>query len=214
MLDENFSLNSSRSQSLQSNGELSAADISRSVSPCSIPTNPFPKPNFSVADLTTTFANQRLISDAQIWNDSCEAYASTEDDAGWRLDSSSDEMDQHSRSRSRSNHTSRRLQRQFNTRLLCSGAHQNAISELIARMVNSEEQCAISQSNPTTPRDEMEGFATDGSNTDSSHWSNTIPRSRMSSSERKVSCAGIHKSTRFRHDHRYGRIRPSERKSS
>ncbi|KXL46242.1 hypothetical protein M433DRAFT_144558 [Acidomyces richmondensis BFW] len=152
MFDENFSFDTARSPSLRSTKASSTRDTSRSVSPCS-PISPFSAPpGFSVTDLAASFATQRLHGRAQICYDSCEAYAANDDDAGWVIHSSIEEAEASPLARTRTypprparpHSPSQRLQRQLNSRLLCSTSHHRDISALVAQMVESNEQCSIS----------------------------------------------------------------------
>ncbi|SMR50899.1 unnamed protein product [Zymoseptoria tritici ST99CH_1A5] len=147
-----------RSSSLTSTTTRSS---SRSVSPCSSR----PDQIYTVTDLAASFQNSKLLRrDAQICYDSCDAYANTaDDDAAWAIPSMEEDEDEDvvnvpvlswAKSRSRTgtatteranSPTSRRNQRQVSTRRLCSSAtHRRDIEALVKRMVEREEQCAIS----------------------------------------------------------------------
>ncbi|KJX92850.1 hypothetical protein TI39_contig5818g00001 [Zymoseptoria brevis] len=145
-----------RSPSLTSTTTRSS---SRSVSPCSS----HPDQIYTVTDLAASFQNSKLLRrDAQICYDSCDAYANTaDDDASWAIPSMETEDVEEdvpalwcATSRSRtgtatteraSSPTSRRNQRQVSTRRLCrSATHRRDIEALVKRMVEREDQCAIS----------------------------------------------------------------------
>ncbi|EMC99092.1 hypothetical protein BAUCODRAFT_391215 [Baudoinia panamericana UAMH 10762] len=183
MFDENFTFDTPRSPSLDSSNSPSTRAPSRSVSPCS-PTTPFPAPSFSVTDLAAQFGNSRIERRAQICYDSCAAYAACDDDAGWYVGPSIDDdnLDKAPTSYSRRDslrparpHSpTQRSRRQCNARLLCSASHHRDIAALVARMVDSGEQCSVSASSNVAMDAEDEGY-------DSSSQSLTPAQSRRSS---------------------------------
>ena len=216
MFDENFSFDTPRSPSLDS-ATGTTRDSSRSVSPCSA-AGPFPQPRFSVTDLAVQFADQRLRQDSRIYYDSCEAYANTDNDDDWSIPSiETDDITALSRSRTfpqRPHSPSRRIQRQVNTRLLCTPSHRRDVAALVARMVETEEQCSV-----MTPVPEDEGY-------DSSDDTVVMPTARRASiataksrqdyrrsSDLNTTGACVSKSVRFRKD-RNRRIRSSEKATS
>lgn len=179
---ENFTFDAPRSPSLGSENATSTRETSRSVSPCS-PTGPFPPPRFTVTDLAASFANSRLRADSQICYDSCEAYANTDDDAGWEVPG--DDFPQASRTRTRtllqrSHSPSRRMARQVSTRLLCSTTHAKDIAALVSRMVDSQEQCDVfpSGSSKNTIEVDDEGYDSD-EDTESRRSSLAVSKSRL-----------------------------------
>ena len=225
MFDENFTFDAPRSPSIGSSTNATR-DSSRSVSPCT-QSVPFAPPRFSVTDLAAQFADQRIRKDASIYYDSCETYANNDDDADWSIPSIDDDEDfkQLSRARTfptRSHSPSRRTQRQLNTRLLCTTSHHRDIATLVARMVNSKDQCSITPPGSTTPtrvaEDEDEGYNT-GSDVEMA-----VPTSRRSSvattksrvesrrgSDLRSGGACVNKSIRLRRDRNHRRIQQSER---
>nr|POE79659.1 hypothetical protein CFP56_07724 [Quercus suber] len=78
--------------------------------------------------------------------DPCDAYANLDDDdAGW-LVADSPTSDYHSasiRAGLAPRSAPHRSLRQSNARLLCSTAHRHDIAALVARMVHSQDQCAV-----------------------------------------------------------------------
>jgi len=159
MFDENFSFEPLRSPSLDSTNSTSTRNTSRSVSPCSA-VAPLPSPppaRLSISELASQFAGQRIHQASQVCYDSCEAYANLDDNAGWQIDGDDDDdgnacISRRSVRRSRTfpqrparpHSPSQRLQRQANARLLCSASHHRDISALVARMVESSDQCSVS----------------------------------------------------------------------
>lgn len=218
MFDENFTFDTPRSPSLDSNSNtLSTRDTSRSVSPCS-PTGPFPPPRFSVTDLAASFANSRLRHDSQICYDSCESYANMDDDAGWEIPAAEEsDFPEVSRSRTfpqRPHSPSRRLQRQVNTRLLCSMSHAKDIAALVSRC---KDQCNVISSGSVSPSvEEDEGYNSSENTVSQSRRSSMVPakvRSGMEyrrSSDFKTTGAYVSKATRFRKDKKHKRIRSAE----
>lgn len=165
MFDENFTFDCARSPSIGS-GSTATRDSSRSVSPCSA-SSPFPPPRLSVGDLAAQFADQRIRTESAICYDTCETYANNDgDDAGWSIPSVEDISDNSlSRSRTfpqRPHSPSRRIQRQVNTRLLCSASHHRDIAALVSRMVDSNEQCSVLSSGSRSPTNDDEGYGSDG----------------------------------------------------
>ncbi|CAK3757007.1 Hypothetical predicted protein [Lecanosticta acicola] len=225
MFDENFTFHTtSRTPSLDSTGNTSSTrQPSRSVSPCS-PITAFPQPRFSVTDLAATFASSRLRTDAQICYDSCDAYANPDDDAGWEIPLPDDDLSSiMSRSRtvpSRSHSPSRRIQRQLNTRLLCSISHARDISSLLNRMVDDKEQCNIlSQASLSSPVEVDEGYNSSDARpiiAESRRSSVAVSRTRMEfrrSSELKTTCARVAKPVQIRKRKDHKRIRSAESES-
>jgi hypothetical protein len=171
MFSPTFTFDAPRSPSLDSTNTTSTRDTSRSVSPCS-PTSAFPPPRYSVTDLAAQMDKQRLRSEAQICHQPCSAYANTDDDAVWALPplSGDEAMPTAVLRRVRTapvtgrstSPTSRRLQRQTNSRLLCSATHHKDIASLLERMVNTSEQCSVapptSLAVPTHPTEDDEGY--------------------------------------------------------
>lgn len=221
MFDENFSFDSPRSPSIDSNSNtLSTRDTSRSVSPCS-PTGPFTPPRFSVTDLAASFANSRLRHDSQICYDSCESYANMDDDAGWEIPAAEEnDFPEVARSRtfpSRPHSPSRRMQRQVNTRLLCSMSHAKDIASLVSRMVDCKEQCNVSSGTATSSIEEDEGYNSSETTLCQSRRSSMAPskvsRSGLEyrrSSDFKTTGAYVSKAMRFRKDKKHKRIRSAE----
>jgi hypothetical protein len=224
MFDENFTFDSPRSPSLGSSTSATR-DSSRSVSPCT-QSVPFPPPRFSVTDLAAQFADQRIRKESSICYDNCEPYANNDDDADWSIPLIDDDEEFKPLSRARTfparaHSPSRRTQRQLNTRLLCSTSHHRDIATLVARMVNSEDQCSITPPGSTTPtgvaEDEDEGYNT-GSDVEMA-----VPTSRRSSvatiksriesrrgSDLRSGGASVNKSIRLRRDRNHRRTRHSE----
>lgn len=209
MFDQNFTFDPLRSPSLDSSNASSTHDSSRSVSPCS-PTGPLPPPaRCSVNDLASQFDRQRLRQDAQICYQPCDSYANLDDDAGWAIpaaDSSLDDLDMSPPTRvrtapARSYSPSRRLQRQAQTRMLCSGTHHKDIAVLLEGMIDSSEQCSITK-RPSF-RDEDEGYdsAEAGDRVGSRRSSAVLsrrPTDYRRASDLNRTGASISKSIRFR----------------
>lgn len=209
MFNANFTFDGPRSPSEDSSNAPSTRDTSRSVSPCS-PTGPFPPPRFSVTDLAAQFDQQRIRPDSAICYQSCESYANTDDDdAAWALPPAAEgeELDMPVPSRvrtapERSYSPGRRLQRQANTRLLCSASHQDDIASLLSRMVDND-QCNITTREPRTSpsaarSSDDEGYESTGC---SSRRTSTVKRGleyRRASDMRRTG-ASICKDARFRH---------------
>lgn len=226
MFNENFSFDSPRSPSIESSS-AATRESSRSVSPCSN-SSPFPPPRFSVTDLAAQFADQRIHKRSAICYDNCDSYANNDDEAGWTIPSveEDEEFNQLQRSRTfpvRPHSPSRRTQRQLNTRLLCSTSHHRDIITLVARMVNTNDQCSITPPGSTTPTrvdEEDEGYNT-GSDVEMglpmSRRSSTVTvRSRVDSrggSHMRSTGACVSKSIRFRKDRNHRRIRSAEQQS-
>ena len=223
MFDENFSFDSPRSPSIGAS-TTGTTDSSRSVSPCS-PAGPFPPPRYSVTDLAAQFADQRLRREAPICYDSCEAYANNDDDADWAIPPiEDDDYNLLSRSRTfpqRPQSPSRRVQRQLNTRLLCSASHHRDIAALVTRMVDSNEQCSITPPGSTTPtrvEHDDEGYSSGNepalptSRRSSVATARTRPEFRRSS-DYKSGGTCVSKNIRFRKNDSHRRIRSSEKSS-
>lgn len=220
MFDENFSFDSPRSPSINSS-TAATRNSSRSVSPCSA-AGPFPPPRFSVTDLAAQFADQRIQKQTSICYDNCETYANNDDDADWSIPTiEDDEYNQLSRSRTfpqRPHSPSRRMQRQLNTRLLCTTSHHRDIAALVARMVNSKEQCSITppgSGSPTRAEVEDEGYDSgEGPTTTSTRRSSVATiKSRTDyrrSSDLKNGGACVSKNIRLRKDRNHRRIRTSD----
>ncbi|KAK0823196.1 hypothetical protein LTR73_008721 [Friedmanniomyces endolithicus] len=226
MFDDNFTFDTARSPSLDSSNAPTTRDTSRSVSPCStVP--PFPGSRFSVTDLAAQLADQRNRTDSRIRYDDCEAYAANDDDAGWTV-MPSIERDagiaplRHSststRQSSRPHSPSQRSQRQANARLLFTHSHRQDIAALVARMVQSKEQCSVSSSESlalTTTITEDEGYdSSDGSTAVHSRRSSVASARRVESrraSDVKSSGACVSKSIRFRRNKPLSRARTYER---
>ncbi|KAK1040910.1 hypothetical protein LTS16_010025 [Friedmanniomyces endolithicus] len=196
MFDDNFTFDTARSPSLDSSNAPSTRDTSRSVSPCStVP--PFPCSRFTVTDLAAQLADQRIHTDSRIRYDDCEAYAANDDDAGWTVMPSIEREAgvaplRHSststRQPSRPHSPSQRSQRQANARLLFTHSHRQDIAALVARMVQSKEQCSVSSSESlalTSTITEDEGY-------DSSDGSTSVHsrRSSVANARRKESRRG------------------------
>ncbi|KAI6791351.1 hypothetical protein KC361_g7373 [Hortaea werneckii] len=229
MFDDNFSFGTPRSPSLDSSNASSTRGTSRSVSPCS-PTGPFPAPSFSVTDLAAQFAGQRIRRDAQMCYDSCESYAAHDDDAGWAIPPADEEdLPQVSRSQTtpipRAHSPSTRIRRQANARLLCSSTHREDITALVARMVQSNDQCSVNPPpdslSTSAVIDEDEGY--DSSNesltpVQSRRCSITTSRSRVDfrrSSDMKKTGACVMKAARMRREKSgYARNRSAEKSTS
>ena len=222
MFNENFSFDSPRSPSLDSNTTTTTQQSSRSVSPCSA-AGPFPSPRFSVTDLATQFAGQRLRKESTICYDSCESYANNDDDAGWSIPPIDDDNCYSTLSRSRTfpqrpHSPSRRVQRQLHTRLLCTPSHHRDISALVSRMVDAKEQCSITPPGSTTPVDdhEDEGYSSSdepGLSSASRRSSVATVKSRQSyrrSSDMKSTGACVSKNVRFRRDRDPKRVQRAE----
>jgi len=219
MFDENFSFASPRSPSLNSSSGATR-ESSRAVSPCST-FGLSPQPRFSVTDLAVQFADQRLRHDSQICYDSCEAYANNDDEADWSIPSiEEDDINSLSRSKTypqRPHSPSIRSRRQINTRLLCTTSHQRDVAALVARMVESEDQCSITPPEATSPLPEDEGYDTsDDTMTDTSRRASLATTKSMQeyrrSSDFKSTGACVSKSIRYRKD-RNRRIRISDKSS-
>jgi len=222
MFDENFCFAPVRSGSLGSTTSSSTEQTSREVSPCS-PINALPPPAYTMTDLAACLGRSRLRQDAQICYDSPEAYANMDDDAGWTLDPvPSTESESSDRPRSRmvtsSQPQSRRAQRHSNTRLLFSAAHRKDIAALVARMVESEEQCSVApaeilSSTPSTTTisvDDDEGYDSSSElwdpSTESRQASTSAPRMRIRyrrSMELKNNSACVRKPVRLRKDKKW-----------
>lgn len=200
MFDDNFSFaTSSRTPSLVSLAESSTTEApTRSVSPCS-PALP-DEPTCPMAHLAAQFASQRIRRDAHIIYDSCDAYAATDDDAGWTIDEPcepecSRDLDFTLRSRS----SSQRAQRQLNARLLCSStAHQRDIAQLVTRMVETGDQCAILPSGSclASSPTEDEGYDSDSPVPNEIQTRQTFDYRRAS--DMRSSGISVSKTTRFR----------------
>ena len=222
MFNEDFSFDTSRSPSVDSTN-TATTDSSRSVSPCSA-AGPYPPPRFSVTDLAAQFAGQRLRKESPICYDSCDAYANNDDDDGWSIPPVEvNEADQLPRSRllpQRSHSPSRRIQRQLNTRLLCSVSHHRDIATLVARMVESNDQCSTAPLSPTSlvnvPEPDEGYSSSDEPMTATSRRSSvaTVKRSEYRrSSDLKLGGACVSKNIRFRKDRGHRRSRNSETSS-
>lgn len=223
MFDENFSFDTPRSPSIGSSS-TATRDTSRSVSPCSA-ASPFPPPRFSVTDLAAQFADQRIHKQSRICYDSCESYANLDNDEDWSIPSAeNDDYSTLSRSRTfpqRAHSPSRRTQRQVNSRMLCNVSHHRDIAALVARMVDSKEQCSVSRSDSFVPvaadEDEDEGY----NSFEDSEMAGTSRRSslaalatrhdvrRASNTSRTGAC--VSKAIRLRKDNHHKRIRSSEK---
>lgn len=217
MFDHNFSFDTPRSPSIESSNASSTREPSRSVSPCSA-VGPFPPPRYSVSDLAAQFADQRIQRKSQICYDSCETYANNDDDAGWQLPEDDVDMQPISRSRTfpqRSHSPSQRQQRQVNARLLCSSSHRQELAALVARMVQSKEQCSVHQI------ESIQAVAVEDEGYDSSEQSTPVHSRRSSiavqkqqyrrSSDMKSTGASVRKDVRFRKDRHHSRKRSSEK---
>ncbi|KAK5170958.1 uncharacterized protein LTR77_004102 [Saxophila tyrrhenica] len=218
MFDENFSFESPRSPSTTSSS--ATRESSRSVSPCSA-ASPFPPPRLSVTDLAVQFAGQRLRKEATICYEPCDAYANTDgDEDGWAIPSLEDSDGSRLLSRSRTyprraQSPSRRMQRQVNTRLLCSTSHHRDIAALVSRMVESSDQCSIAPPGSLTPTHEDEGYSSDNDEQMSGLSASRRPSLAMSKSRsdlRRGSRASVSKDVRFRKNEKCRRIRSSEGK--
>lgn len=214
MFNENFTFDGPRSPSTESSNAPSTRDTSRSVSPCS-PTGPFPPPRFSVTDLAAQFDQQRLRHDSQICYQSCESYANTDDDAGWALPSAGEgeelDMPVPSRARTapaRSYSPGRRMQRQANTRLLCTASHQDDIASLLSRMIDTN-QCNITsrQSRPSPPASRSEDDEGYDSTECSSRRTSVVNLKYRRASDMHRTGASICKDARFRKDKAHVRQR-------
>ena len=220
MFDENFSFDSPRSPSINSS-TAATRDSSRSVSPCSA-AGPYPPARFSVTDLAVQFADQRIRREAPICYDSCDAYANNDNDADWSIPSIDDEeYDQLSRSRTfpqRPHSPSRRVQRQLNTRLLCTTSHHRDIAALVARMVNSKEQCSITPPESMTPTEienEDEGYDSGEDTMASTPRRQSVASTKSKSgykrsSDLKNGGACVSKNIRLRKDRHHRRNRTSD----
>lgn len=185
----------------------SPTDSSRSVSPCSS-TSSFHPPRLSVTELSEQFAQQRIRNrEAQI----C-VIEEQEEDPRWQPDLGIDgDFTPPTRSRTfpqRPHSPSRRIQRQVNTRLLCTASHHRDIAALVARMVNSGEQCEVSPPDSITPPngdDEDEGYNSSEDSQDGRSRRPSIAASRPRLSYRRSgelagSGACVSKDVRFRKD--------------
>lgn len=226
MFDENFSFDAPRSPSTGSS-TAATRDSSRAVSPCS-PTTPFPPPRLSVTDLAAHFACQRIRTASQVCYDTCESYANTDgDEAGWSVPSTevTDDNPSNRLSRSRTFPTrphspSRRAQRQLNTRLLCSTTHRGDIAALVARMVESKEQCSVSTSGSNSPSHEDEGYSSENNDNDremsgtstSRRSSVATVKYRRSSDYKGIGGACVSKNVRLRKREPTRRVRSAEDK--
>lgn len=224
MFDSNFTFDATpRSPSLDSTSNtISTRATSRSVSPCS-PTTAFPPPRFSVTDLAASFATSRLRTDAEICYDSCDAYANTDDDAGWAIPVDEDEEYpeiSHSRTLLQRSHSpSRRLQRQAQTRMLCNMSHAKDISALVSRMVDDKDQCTIRSGSVSPTTEDDEGYTSSGdplAASESRRSSMATTKARLEhsyrrSSDMKTMGAYVSKATRFRKDKKHKRVRSAER---
>ncbi len=224
MFDENFSFDSPRSPSIGSS-TAATRESSRSVSPCST-AGPFPPPRMSVTDLAAQLAGQRLRKEATICYDSCEAYANKDgDEDGWAIPplDSNDDYQSLSRSRTfpqRSQSTSRRTQRQLNTRLLCSTTHHRDVAALVSRMVESNDQCSITPPGCVTPTHDDEGYSSE--NDEQMTGMSASRRSSVATTKSRSdyrrgsdyvgSRASVSKDIRFRKNEKHRRIRSSEAK--
>jgi hypothetical protein len=229
MFDENFSFDASRSPSLDSSNAPSTRDTSRSVSPCSA-VGPFPPPpaTFSVADLAAQFADSRIRQDSRVYNDPCEAYAAMDDDAGWVIEPATEvdiaiaplaKSSTFPQRAPRQHSPSHRIQRQANARLLCTSSHRQEVAALVARMVQTQEQCSVASSESGSPIStiaEDEGYdSSDGATPVQSRRSSIVPGVRRMESRRpseaKVN-ACVSKSIRFhRREKSLARVRSSDR---
>ena len=113
---------------------------------------------------------------------------------------------------------SRRAQRQVNTRLLCTASHHRDIAALVARMVDSEDQCCITPPEPSTPSNEVdEGYSSSEEPMPTSRRSSVAqsrPRTNYRrSSDYKSTGACVSKDVRFRRERDHRRIRSSEKSS-
>ena len=220
---ENFSFDSPRSPALSDGSNAaSTSNTSRSVSPCS---TTYPPPRYSITDLSAQFDQQRIRQDSQICYQSCDSYANSEDDAGWSLDASSDEgsFPPVSRSRTfpmRAHSPSRRSARQVNTRLLCSASHHNDIAALVARMVQSGEQCSVtppqSLSRPSSRDQEDEGYDSSEEPLASTSRRSSVATLRRGmdyrrASELRTTGACVSKATRLQKDKKHKRLRSGEK---
>lgn len=212
MFDTNFTFDTPQSPSLDSSH---TRDTSRSVSPCS-PAAPFPPPRFSVTDLAAFFASSRLRHDSQICYDPCEAYANTDDEAGWEIpqdDSGSTPFPPTRTMPSRSHSPSRRVQRQVNTRLLCSAIHTKDIEHLVSRMVDCKEQCEVrSDSVSQIVEADDEGYDSPDAN-QSRRSSVAVQKTRLDyrrPSDMRATGARVSKAVRCKKDQKHRRIRSTE----
>ncbi|KXT09178.1 hypothetical protein AC579_8405 [Pseudocercospora musae] len=219
MFDANFTFDTPRSPSLDSASHTtSTRETSRSVSPCS-PTGPYPPPRFSVTDLAARFAGSRLRHDSQVCYDSCEAYANNDDDAGWAIPRDDIDLAPVSQSRTppaRPHSPSRRLQRQANTRLLCSSTHTKDIEALVSRMVACEDQCEVnSDSASLTIEVDDEGYDSSDAN-QSRRSSIAVQKTRFDYrrlSDRRTTGARVNKTVRCKKDQKHRRIQSAESES-
>ncbi|TKA39121.1 hypothetical protein B0A54_09718 [Friedmanniomyces endolithicus] len=212
MFDDNFTFDTARSPSLDSSNAPSTRDTSRSVSPCStVP--PFPCSRFSVTDLAAQLADQRIHTN--------------DDDAGWTVMPSIErdagiaplrKSSTSTRQPSRPHSPSQRSQRQANARLLFTHSHRQDIAALVARMVQSKEQCSVSSSESlalTSTITEDEGYdSSDGSTSVHSRRSSVANARRKESrrdSDVKSTGGCVSKSIRFRREKALSRVRTSER---
>lgn len=154
---EHFAFGPSRSPSDASNSASSSRDVSPCSSTCSSPTSPIPGTFYSVADLTADLDRQHIHHScgSHIARQSCAAYANADDDAGWTIsprcaDGSADTSSTLHPSAFPIHHPRRtispsrhRHQRQLNARLLCTASHHRDIAALVARMLNSHDQCSV-----------------------------------------------------------------------
>ncbi|KAF7189014.1 hypothetical protein HII31_09637 [Pseudocercospora fuligena] len=219
MFDANFTFDTPRSPSLDSTSHtISTRETSRSLSPCS-PTGPYPPPRFSVTDLAASFASSRLRHDSQICYDSCEAYANNDDDAGWEIPRDDVDLAPVSRSRTlpaRPHSPSRRMQRQANTRLLCSTTHTKDIEALVSRMVACQDQCEVN-SDSASPTIEVDDEGYDSPDANQSRRSSiAVQKTRFDyrrSSDMRATGARVNKTVRCKKDQKHRRIRSAESES-
>nr|POE66215.1 hypothetical protein CFP56_54477 [Quercus suber] len=178
--------------------------------------------------LSTLFAHSRLRTESTICYDPCDAYANLDDDAGWIISDSptSDYRPSASttfasiRSSSSSHH---RSARQSHARLLCSSAHRHDIAALVARMVQSRDQCSVvahTELHPSelVPGAEDEGYDSsemdDGETSYSRRSSRAIPPRSLEyrrSSDMRCGSTCVNKTTRFRKRRNHARRRTADK---
>jgi hypothetical protein len=120
----------------------------------------------------------------------------------------------------RSQSPPRRIQRQMNSRLLCSTSHHREIAAIVSRMVESNEQCSITPPDSTMPAHEDEGYSSDSDepmNGPSSSRRSSVAtiKSRPDfrrSSDYKSGGTCVTKNVRFRKNEGLKRIRSAQDK--
>lgn len=187
---------------------------SGSTSPCSTITH-----QSSVTDLVAQFAVHRIRRTSQISYHPFESYANQDDDAAWSIppDDGASLSESTALAQTARSFSNTRLQRQVNTRLLCTASHHRDISALVARMIDSGDQCDISSPDPSETSltiDEDEGY---NSSEDISRRSSTVATRPRLEYRRSSDCSRIGtcvtKPVRLRKETKRRRTRKAENTS-